>query len=551
MGNAYCKRHSFLNFPFVLLFCVPLPTIRGLIVAFACLFVPDFPVQALVRVEPELRGKPVAVMEGAAPLTNISCVNERAREAGVETGMSKIQADAFSGIHWRWRSALQEKAAHAALLDCAWTISPRVEERRDEAGETLLDAVVLDIAGCDKLFGSPEKIAGDLKHAAAEVGFDANVAVAGNPEAAVCAARGFSGITVIADGEEGACIGTLPLTSLSFPAEIVEILKLWGIQTCAQFAALPEIAVVERFGQEGRRLQLLARGADPRPLLPKESPVTFEECKELDFPVDLLEPLLFVLNRLLEQLCARLRMHVLAASEIKVTLTLEGKESCKKEPVVHVRTLRLPVPATESKFLLKLLQLDLQKHPPDAPVVAVNITATPARGRKRQLGLFLPLSPEPERLEITLARIENAVGEGRVGAPALLDTHRPNAFEQKRFVLREMSLNERRAGQETKTALRIYRPPLPATLHLQEEKPVQLVCEGLSRRILAFAGPWRTKGNWWSQSAWARDEWDVLMHSLRAKFRANTDEMQKEETSLYRIFRDLRSRQWFVEGIYD
>lgn len=519
--------------------------------AFACLFVPDFPVQALVRVEPELRGKPVAVMEGAVPLIKVSCVNAKAREAGVEIGMSKVQADAFSGIEWRWRSVSQEKTAHAALLDCAWTISPLVEERRDETGETLLDSVVLDIAGCEQLFGSPEKIAGDLKYAAAVVGFDANVAVAGNPDAAVCAARGFSGITLIADGDEAAWIGTLPLTSLRFPAEIVETLKLWGIYTCAQFAALPEIPVVERFGQEGRRLQLLARGADPRPLLPKESPLAFEECMELDFPLDLLEPLLFVLNRLLEQLCARLRLHVLAASEIKVALTLEGKESRKKEPVVHIRTLRLPVPATESKFLLKLLQLDLQKHPPDAPVVAVNITAAPAHERKRQLGLFLPLSPEPERLEVTLARIENAVGEGRVGAPVLLDTHRPNAFEQKRFVLREISLKKPQAEQEARAALRIYRPTLPATVKLQGEKPMQIVCDGLSRRILALAGPWRTKGDWWSQSAWARDEWDVLMHSLRPKFRANMEREEREETSLYRIYRDLRSRQWFVEGIYD
>ena len=519
--------------------------------AFACLFVPDFPVQALVRLEPELRKKAVAVMQGAAPLTKICCANLEAAKLGVQAGMSKLQAEALRGIEWRWRSASQEKTAHAVLLDCAWTISPRVEERRDDDGALSLDTVVLDIAGCEQLFGSPEKIAGDLKRIAAEAGLDTNVAVAGNPEAAICAARGFPGITVIAEGEEGARLGVLPLFSLQFPAELLDTLRLWGIHTCAQFAALPEIAIVERFGQEGRRWRLLARGGDPRALVPKEPPLQFEECMELEFPVELLEPLLFVLNRLLEQLCARLRMHVLATSEIKVTLALEGNGARKKKPVFHVRTLRLPVPATESKFLLKLLQLDLQKHPPDAPVVAVNITATPARGRKRQLGLFLPLSPEPEHLEITLARIESAVGEGRAGKPVLLDTHRPNAFEQRRFVLREMSLKACSDTRAARAALRIYRPPLPATVKLQEEKPAHIVCDGLARRILAFAGPWRTKGDWWSETAWARDEWDVLLHSLRPKFRANSEETGKEETSLYRIYRDLRYKRWFVEGIYD
>jgi protein ImuB len=555
-------------------------------VPFACLFVPDFPVQAVVRLEMELRGKPVAILDGAAPLTKVFAANAAAKAMGVEIGMTKVQAEACSGIAWRWRSRPQEATAHAALLDCAWTISPRVEENAKGSEEELPDTVVLDIAGCEKLFGSPEKIAGDLKRVAAKVGFDANVAVAGNPEAAICAARGFPGVTVIPAGSEGDRLGTLLLPSLKIPPELLDTLTRWGIHTCAEFAALPEVAIVERLGQEGRRLQLLARGCDPKPLIPKEPPTQFDECMELEFPVELLEPLMFVLNRLLDQLCMRLRMHILATSEIKVTLTQQTTgglqaqpapeaDSRTKETPLHVRTLKLPVPAKESKFLLKLLQLDLQAHPPSAPVVAVRISAVPTRSRTRQQGLFLPLSPEPERLEVTLARIQSMVGEGRVGAPVLLDTHRPNAFQQARFVLPESStkaaLSER--PRQATAALRIYRPPLPAFVELRDAKPAGIVCDGVRREILALAGPWRTKGDWWSETAWARDEWDVLIKTFWPKFQADQSDFPEEkikrnpdglkskiptlsepallETAVYRIYRDLRLRRWFVEGIYD
>jgi protein ImuB len=520
-------------------------------VPFACLFVPDFSVQAVVRLETDLLNKPVAVFAGAPPLSRVFAANSAAWQLGAEIGLTKLQAEAFSGIVWRWRSPSQEATAFAALLDCAWTISPRVENWDNTGEGDLPDTVVLDLAGCEKLFGTSEKIARDLKRAASKVGFDANVAVAGNPAAAVSAARGFPGITVIPPGGEGAQIGKLPLSALRISPELFLTLNRWGIRTCAEFANLPEIAVVERFGQEGRRWQLLAQGADSKPLIAKEFPDRFEECMELETPVDLLEPLLFVLNRLLDQLCVRLRMHLLAASEIKVTLALQRKGPRDEKPLVHIRTIRLPVPAKESKFLLKLLQLNLEAHPPASPVSAVSILAVPATSRSRQLGLFLPLSPEPQRLEITLARIQSAVGESRVGSPMLLDSHRPNAFEQNHFVLTETAPKHPAKDRQAASALRIYRPPLPATVELQNHGPVSLACDGVRRQILASAGPWRSKGDWWSENAWARDEWDIQIRPLHPKHPEDPREFSEETTVLYRIYKDLRSKRWFVEGIYD
>ena len=519
--------------------------------AFACLFAPDFPVQAVVRVEPDLRGKPVAILAGAPPLTKVFAVNREARNLGVETGMTKVQAEAFKGISWRWRSPSEEATGYAALLDCAWTISPRVEDGAKREEQDFADTVVLDIAGCEKLFGPPEKIAHDLKRVASEVGLETNIAVAGSPLAAVCAAQGFAGVTVVPAGEEGLRIGSLSLEALRIPFEFVETLKRWGIHTCAEFASLPEIALVERLGQEGLHWWRLARGAEVQPLIAKELPSNFEEHMDLDSPVELLEPLLFVLNRLLEQLCARLRMHILAIGEIKATLTLERNDSRAKEPIFHTRTIRLPVPARDSKLLLKLLQLDLEKHPPSLPVTVVSMLAIPGKPPAQQLGLFLPLSPDPGRLEVTLARIQSTVGENRVGAPVVLDTHSPNAFQQNRFVLPEWKEKRRVTERQTTAAMRLFRPPLPATVDFKEGKPTFFGCEGARRRILAFAGPWRTKGDWWSETKWARDEWDIKVRPLRQGVQSESSRVSEEETALYRVYKDLRAKRWFVEGIYD
>jgi protein ImuB len=179
------------------------------------------------------------------------------------------------------------------------------------------------------------------------------------------------------------------------------------------------------------------------------------------------------------------------------------------------------------------------------------VLTIPVKARSQQLGLFLPLSPDPERLEITLKRIENTVGENRVGAPVLLDTHSPNTFQQSRFVLLQMKEKRSVTESQTTTAMRIFRPPLPATVDFQEGKPSFLGCEGVRRLILAFAGPWRTKGDWWSETSWERDEWDIKVRTLRSKVQPESNRESGQETALYRIYMDLRAKRWFVEGIYD
>ncbi len=524
---------------------------------FACIFVPDFPVEALLRAEPDLRSQAVAVLEGKAPLQKIFAVNEKARRAGASPGMTKLQVEACTDLMLRSRSFLQEAAAHAALLDCAQSFSPRIED----AG---CDTILLDLAGLEPLFGPLPKIARDVARRACDLGLEANVAVASNPEAAAVAAHGFSGVVVIPAGKEAEQLGNLPVEVLFMNGDslqLLEILERWGIRNLRALAALPDVALSERLGQEGIRLQKLACGCASRSLVPVETPLSFEEAVELEYPLVLLEPLAFLLSRLLEQLCARLSARALATQELHLDLTLgETTDDVgtgaparpNSDRQIFHRTLRLPVPLLDPKVFLKLLQLDLNAHPPGAPIVKIHLLAEPVRPRVTQSGLFLPPSPEPEKLELTLARIAGIVGQNNVGSLQLLDTHRPEAFRINRFApdqrQKQPNRNDkssdgasRKPNEGAVTALRIFRPPVRATVTLREGRPVTIACpkrKEICGEILWAAGPWRSSGDWWEQEGWARDEWDIALREAAG-------------ITLYRLVRDLLRGQWQVEGSYD
>lgn len=589
---------------------------------FCCLFIPDFPAEAILRFEPELRQRAVVVLAGRPPLERVVSMNENARQLGVETGALKAQLEAWNDLVLRTRSESQENSAHAALLDCAQSFSPEVED-------TAPDAVLLNLAGLESLFGPPSQIIHQLADRAWRMGLKINVAAAANPDAAFLTAHGFSGVTLIAEGFEAQRLGGLPVDVLfetfshdaDQSARWLETFDRWGVRNLRSLAALPDVPVSERLGQEGVRLQKLARGAVSRKLRLFEAPAVFEESVELEYPVVLLEPLAFLLNRMLEQVCARLESRALAAQELQLSLELaqeidseipgpassESDDASRKarsskaeagilldsdaliakpRSSTFTRTLRLPVPMLNAKTFLKLLQLDLQAHPPGAPIVKIHLSAEPAKPRAAQSGLFQPIFPEPEKLELTLARIEGIVGEGRVGSAELLDTHREGAFEMRHFAPSETEANgnekkvvvvdepediEFRQGSMQGTAadpqsplnpesseppifagdvagrmsaviaLRLFRPPLRAVVNVREGKPVKLKCihrEDICGEIVWSAGPWRSSGDWSEQEGWSRDEWDVAVPV-------------DSGLALYRLVEDRLSRNWFVEGAYD
>jgi len=536
---------------------------------FACIYVPNFPVAAALRAEPELQARPVAIFEGKPPLEKTIAVNEKAARMGIAPGMTKAQAELCAELALRTRSALQESATHAALLDCAQSFSPCVED-------AACDTALLDLAGMESLLGPLPEISRAIHERATSLGLVAHVAVASNPDAAVLAARGFPGVTVISAGKEAEQLGPLPTEVLfsnrleesqkedsqkhdvqkddeqkKAADRLLQTLDRWGIRNLRGLATLPEVSLSERLGQEGLRLQRLARGAASRTLVAVEAPPVFEEAVELEHPIVLLEPLVFLLNRLLEQICARLGSRALATQELRLTLELENLTSSNHQSAINnqqfLRTLRLPLPMLDSKVFLKLLQLDLNAHPPGAPIMKIHLAAEPAHPRSAQGGLFLPPSPEPEKLELTLARIAGMVGADKVGALELLDTHHPDGFRMRRFVAEVARKTPQKKNPDSTaataavTALRRFRPPVRVNVALENGQPVRVACtkkKEVQGGVLWKAGPWRASGDWWEREAWSRDEWDVALRSGDA-------------VSFYRLVHDLLGGGWFVEGTYD
>ena len=530
--------------------------------AFASIYVPDFSIQAVVRSEPALRQRAVVLIEGSPPLERVVARNEAAARIGVDLGMTKSQAAQFPALEIRPRSRSAEQSTHAALLDLGWSVSPRIED-------TAADSIVVDLAGLGCLFGSEETIANLLAKRATNLGLIVHIAVSSNLEVALHAARGFPGLTVIPPGKESQRLGSLPIQVFSPPAEILETLERWGVRSCEALAKLPLLELSERLGQQGVQLHQWARGASLRSMILAEPKLCFEEEMALEYAAEELEPLAFLLGRLLDQLCARLTARSLAACAFRLRFGLDT--SCDHEASLangnghldekksYEKTFTLPVPIRDSKMLLKLLRLHLQSDPPSAPITHIFLAAEPAPPRVTQGGLFLPSAPDPEKLELTIARLANIVGNSHVGSPRSIDSHRSDAFQMSRFLPARdaQPVCQKTIGmpRECKpvAAFRAFRPAPRARVTLREGLPVHISFPAMHGEVAAASGPWRTSGEWWREDAWHREEWDVEIRqpsksSANAIENSSSAEPQK---SLYRIYYDVLSQAWFVAGMYD
>jgi protein ImuB len=300
-------------------------------------------------------------------------------------------------------------------------------------------------------------------------------------------------------------------------------------------AALPADELAARFGAAGLALHRLACGLDARPLIPDSGVPRFVQSMELEWPLEALEPLSFVLARLLDPLSSALERADKGGAALRLDLRLVDR-------TMHTRRLQLPAPMRDPRVLRTLLLLDLEAHPPAAAIDIVTVEVDPAPGRIVQFSLLERAIPSPETLATLTARLGALVGEDRCGSPVLLDSHRPDAFEMRRF-----TPDDRRPIPETPAAsnpgslnLRRFRPPVAVRVGVERGRPARVTIERRGMpggRVEQSAGPWRTSGAWWGGEAphWDHDEWDVAL----------------SDGSLCRLYCDRETGRWFVEGVVD
>jgi protein ImuB len=489
--------------------------------------------------------------------------------------------------------------AREALEGVARDFSPRIEV----CGER---EIVLDLIGLTRLFGDVRAIAEELRRTAADRHLRVRVAIAATRSAARLLVHHRAGITIVAPGTEADAVAALPLGLLAVlcttsadskashahgpsahgpnangpsahgphahgpntngpnangpnahgpnahapngsndpndPNDLLQTLRRWGLRTIGELAQLPSDDVAARLGQQGVEWQRLARGEDARPLVPALPEERFEQALDLEWPIEGLEPLSFVLARLLEPLEAHLEHRDRGAASLHVRLHLI--KSADGTRAIHERTLQLPAPMRDARALRTLALLDLESHPPAAAIDRVVVAVDPTPGRVVQFSLLTRALPSPERLSTLMARLAAVMGEDRCGSPAAVDTWQPGAFAMKPFapldssVIARDSDTPRCVGEEITVAIRRFRTPLPARVRVEDGRPVRVAIDrrGFSGgHVETAAGPWRTSGAWWRGETWERDEWDVSL----------------SDGATYRVFRERDADRWFIEGVVD
>ena len=491
----------------------------------ACILVANFPLAALIRENPALKDVVLGLGESTAAHSELSFVSSAAASQGIRPGMTVAQARALSTtLVVRLRSTAAERSAAEALLTAARAVSPLVE-----AGE--LGCVWLDLGGLGRIYQSEDEIAVELVRGVRKVGMEPTVGIAAGWELATLAAR-CGGIRIVPAGEERDFCDSLPLDLLYLAphgTELEPTLARWGLTRLGELARLDSRAVGTRLGQHGAALVRLARGRDQRPLSPYPYAETFAAAVELEFELDSLEPLNFIMHPLLERLVERLERRGLVAGDISLTLGLSGHGR-------DSRRIAVSAPANEPRVLLTLINLSLAASPPTAAVESIQLEIEPRPPRPTQADLFLPPLPAPQKLETTLARLMALCGPDRVGTLTPANSYRPEAVRLGRFAppAPVSSTADVSYANAARLVLRALRPAIAVEVLCSGGGPQFVRGAQLSARVVAHAGPWRRTGEWWSEHAFARDYYELALADGR----------------VYRTFHELSSGRWYLDGVW-
>jgi protein ImuB len=485
----------------------------------ACLLVVDLPVAAACRADPALVGTPLALTEQDGPHAPVIAAAHAAQARGIRPGRHSVaQARAVAAdLVVRRRNHAAERSALQALADVAASLASRVEV----AG----DAVFLDATGATHLVTSESGLTTALVARAERVGLAARAGIAASMTTARLAARHGSGTEVVPLGTDLGFLAPLPIACLDADPTLVRTLGRWGVRHLGDLARLPIAEVGTRLGANGSALVRRARGLDERPLMPTPRPGDVDEAALLDHPIDNLEPLLFVVRGLVDRALDRLGLAGIGCTRLHLAMRLDDRSRDE-------RTLHLAAPTRDVKTIVTLLRLDVEARPPRAAILDVVLTVVPEVVRPTQLGLFAPAGPAPERLATTLARLGVLCGHDRVGAPVVVDTHRPGVASVRPF---DPTTAAGDGTARCRLVVRAVRPPAHLEVFSERDRPAFVRGRGLGGRVVDVAGPWRITAEWWSEAPCRRDYYDLEL----------------SDGGLYRCYRDLVSGHWFVDGIYD
>jgi protein ImuB len=485
---------------------------------FAVIYIPNFSLQAVLRAEPASCG-PVAVVDGESTKPVVVQVNQAARETGVAEGLTASQAMARCGnLLIKACSGPRETSATEILMQVAYHFSANIEATGPGICTLELKGLSLETEAAQRAWS------GNILDFLATFQLEGQMGFARTPELALLAAKVARPILIVQNINE--FILALPLWILAPPPEIGNILALWGIETVGAFVALGQDAVAERLGEEGLELFELVLTDSVRPLKLVSPPEYFTEQIEFENEVETLEPLLFVLRRFLGQLTSRLTVIHLVAGELTLELALASGEKVQ-------RVFKVPAPTNDVEILCRTVRTYLETLQTTAPIIFLSLAIRATKLQGHQFGLFETTLRNPNQFSETAVRLAALCGAGRVGAPVIEPTHKPDSFRMEMPHFDSTTPGAKIGLKKNKPALRRFRPVIPALIEFREQKPVSIRSRLLAGNITGTCGPFVSSGQWWNRDRWEREEWDV----------------QTVAGAHIRVFRS--SDGDFIEGVYD
>lgn len=485
---------------------------------YAVLHAPEFRLQAASRHRRPPAGQARALLETLGGKTKVAEACAHARQQGVHPGMSPAQALArCASLHFIQADSARENDLQDLLLQSATTLSPWVES-------TAPGRITIALPP-EKTF-TENILFQSLAHPLQSLDLHVRIGLAPTPDLAFLAARQTGpDRTVFIPENFPAFLAPLPLSLLDPSPDLSAILKSWGISTLGALLALPIGDLGSKLGPEALALREKLSPKNTRPLQVPPPVEKFVERMELEHAIETLEPLLFLLRRFLDQLAKRLALLWLVAGKLQLTLFFENK-------TVYRRLFVLPQPTLEIDLLFRMLHTHLENFTSEAVVIGLELEAWSSRPTADQFDLFQQGFRDPHQFAETLARLQALLRADRIGIPHPENSHRPDQVRLLPCVEKPEAVSVPLPGIFHGLPLLRFRPPLPARVRLEDNRPAFLQSVRLNGPLRDLRGPWKLSGHWWDKENWMQEEWDAAL----------------PDGSLCRLSRSGQS--WKVEGIY-
>lgn len=496
---------------------------------YAVLQIPEFCLQSVLRLcDKQLQKAAVAAIETETNQGEILAANILARRQGVVNGMTSAKALArCPDLRFLPACADAEANTQTLLLQTAGVLSPYVES-------TAPGMCTVDLS---RSRSDPSLQVRETLRSLHSMHLSARAGIAPLPDLARMAA--VRAAPVLAVQRPQAFLKNLPLSELTEDHRLLKITDAWGIRTVQDLLALPKQDAIERLGPAGMTLWTTARGGKARPLRLEPFPDIYEESFDFEGAIETIDPLLFILRRLLDSLCMRLECNQRAAASLTLKIILEDGPP-------HPLLLQVPAPTSNPDILERILFSHLESLQLAKRAIGLQLCIEPALHSIRQFDLFQTPLKDPNRFGETVAKLRSLTGRGNLGSPSPAESHRPGDF-----VLREPEAafppeapdSANPADSSRGLPLRRIRPPHDISVHTSAGKPRFMSGPKLSGQIVECRGPYRTSGNWWDQDPWETEEWDIAVECTSAN-------LGKEQANfLARIGRNS-SGNWHLEGLY-